>query len=80
LRQQDPSHRGVLPYKACLPKSGAARRRSISASYTVAGPQSLARSIPLIKRVMEEAALPDVALAVPLAVDCRSADNWDEAH
>jgi DNA polymerase-1 len=29
---------------------------------------------------MEEAPLPAVALTVPLAVDARAADNWDEAH
>jgi len=30
--------------------------------------------------VMEEAPHPAVALAVPLQVDARAADNWDEAH
>jgi DNA polymerase I len=38
------------------------------------------RTIPVIKRVMEEAPLPAVALAVPLHVDAHAADNWDEAH
>jgi DNA polymerase-1 len=38
------------------------------------------RTIPVIKRVMEEAPLPAVALTVPLQVDARAADNWDEAH
>jgi len=33
-----------------------------------------------IKRVMEGAALPAVALTVPLVVDARAALNWDEAH
>lgn len=37
-------------------------------------------SIPVIKQVMENAARPAVALHVPLAVDARAADNWDEAH
>ncbi len=32
------------------------------------------------KRVMERAADPAVALAVPLRVDARAALNWDEAH
>jgi DNA polymerase-1 len=31
-------------------------------------------------RVMERAAEPAVALSVPLQVDARAADNWDEAH
>jgi DNA polymerase-1 len=38
------------------------------------------RAIPLIKRVMEGAAEPAVALSVPLVVEARAAANWDEAH
>ncbi len=37
-------------------------------------------AIPLIRRVMEQAALPAVELKVPLQVDARAAANWDEAH
>ncbi|MDQ3126456.1 MAG: DNA polymerase I [Pseudomonadota bacterium] len=37
-------------------------------------------AIALIKRVMEGAAEPAVALTVPLVVDARAAGNWDEAH
>ncbi len=40
----------------------------------------VAKTLPVIKRVMEEAPLPAVALAVPLAVDAHAADNWEEAH
>jgi DNA polymerase I len=40
----------------------------------------IARTLPVVKRVMEEAPLPAVALSVPLQVDARAADNWDEAH
>jgi DNA polymerase-1 len=29
---------------------------------------------------MENAAMPAVALSVPLQVDARAAHNWDEAH
>jgi DNA polymerase-1 len=32
------------------------------------------------RQVMERAALPVVALSVPLVVDARAASNWDEAH
>jgi DNA polymerase-1 len=32
------------------------------------------------KRVMEGATHPVVQLSVPLVVDARAADNWDEAH
>ncbi|PZU76215.1 MAG: DNA polymerase I [Brevundimonas sp.] len=38
------------------------------------------RAIAVIKRVMENAAEPAVALSVPLVVDARAAANWDEAH
>ncbi len=37
-------------------------------------------TIPIIKDVMEGAPHPAVALNVPLQVDARAADNWDEAH
>ena len=40
----------------------------------------VAATIKLVKRVMEEAPLPAVALSVPLQVDARAAKNWDEAH
>ncbi|WP_332676570.1 DNA polymerase I [Brevundimonas sp.] len=37
-------------------------------------------AIVVIKRTMEGAAEPAVALTVPLVVDARAAGNWDEAH
>jgi DNA polymerase-1 len=37
-------------------------------------------AIAVIRRVMEGAAEPAVALTVPLVVDARAAGNWDEAH
>ncbi|CAN7563669.1 DNA polymerase I [Rhizobium sp. LjRoot254] len=37
-------------------------------------------AIPVIRQVMEHAAMPAVDMAVPLAVDARAARNWDEAH
>jgi DNA polymerase-1 len=37
-------------------------------------------AIAVIKRVMETAAEPAVALSVPLEVEARAAANWDEAH
>jgi DNA polymerase I len=40
----------------------------------------VAPTLAVVKRVMEDAPLPAVALTVPLAVDARAADNWDEAH
>jgi DNA polymerase-1 len=38
------------------------------------------KTLPVIKRVMEEAPMPAVSLQVPLQVDARAAHNWDEAH
>jgi DNA polymerase-1 len=38
------------------------------------------RTLPVVTRVMEYAPLPAVSLAVPLQVDARAANNWDEAH
>ncbi len=38
------------------------------------------RAIPVIRHVMENAAMPAVNLAVPLVVEARAAKNWDEAH
>jgi len=37
-------------------------------------------AVALVKRVMESAAEPAVALTVPLIVDARAAQNWDDAH
>ncbi|MGE3364919.1 MAG: DNA polymerase I, partial [Rhizobiaceae bacterium] len=37
-------------------------------------------TIPIVKQVMETASMPAAALKVPLQVDARAADNWDEAH
>ncbi|MBB4301937.1 DNA polymerase-1 [Rhodobium orientis] len=38
------------------------------------------KTIPVITEIMEKAALPAVQLKVPLQVDARAADNWNEAH
>jgi DNA polymerase I len=37
-------------------------------------------TIPVVRKVMEDAHHPVVQLSVPLHVDARAADNWDEAH
>ncbi|ALK10514.1 DNA polymerase I [Blastochloris viridis] len=36
--------------------------------------------VPIVRKLMIDAALPAVALKVPLQVDARAAANWDEAH
>jgi DNA polymerase-1 len=38
------------------------------------------RTLPVVKKVMEEAPLPALSLSLPLAVDARAAGNWDDAH
>ncbi len=37
-------------------------------------------TLPVIVKVMEEAPLPAVTLSVPLGVEARAAQNWEEAH
>ena len=38
------------------------------------------KTIPVVRKVMEDAPFPAVAMSVPLHVDARAANNWDEAH
>jgi len=38
------------------------------------------KTLPVIRDVMQDAPFPAVAMGVPLHVDARAADNWDEAH
>jgi DNA polymerase-1 len=40
----------------------------------------VAATLPVVKRVMENAPMPALSLHVPLQVDARAAANWDEAH
>jgi len=40
----------------------------------------VSKTLPVVKRVMEDAPMPAVSLSVPLQVDARAAHNWDEAH
>ena len=37
-------------------------------------------TLPVIRHVMENAAMPAVSLRVPLHVDAKAADNWEAAH
>jgi DNA polymerase I len=37
-------------------------------------------TIPIIREIMVNAAMPAISLSVPLQVDARAAHNWDEAH
>ena len=38
------------------------------------------KAIPVIVEVMENASMPALSMKVPLKVDARAAENWDEAH
>ncbi|MNL70720.1 DNA polymerase I [compost metagenome] len=38
------------------------------------------KTLQLVVAVMENAAMPAVSMQVPLKVDARAANNWDEAH
>jgi DNA polymerase I len=40
----------------------------------------VAATLPVVQHVMQDAPFPAVLLSVPLQVDARAADNWDEAH
>ncbi len=40
----------------------------------------VAATLPVVQHVMQDAPFPAVLLTVPLHVDARAADNWDEAH
>jgi DNA polymerase-1 len=38
------------------------------------------KTLPVVKKAMEDAPLPALSLSVPLQVDARAAHNWDAAH
>jgi DNA polymerase-1 len=40
----------------------------------------VAATLPVVRHVMQDAPFPAVLLSVPLQVDARAANNWDEAH
>jgi DNA polymerase I len=40
----------------------------------------VAATLPVVQRVMQDAPFPAVILSLPLHVDARAAENWDEAH
>jgi DNA polymerase I len=42
--------------------------------------EEVAATLPVVQHVMQDAPFPAVVLSVPLHVDARAADNWDEAH
>ncbi|MGX9430804.1 MULTISPECIES: DNA polymerase I [Bradyrhizobium] len=42
--------------------------------------EEVAATLPVVQHVMQDAPFPAVILSLPLQVDARAANNWDEAH
>jgi DNA polymerase I len=42
--------------------------------------EEVAATLPVVQHTMQDAPFPAVLLSLPLHVDARAADNWDEAH
>src|SRR5712664_2428541 len=40
----------------------------------------VAKTLPVVEKVMAQAPMPALSLSVPLAVEARAAHNWDETH
>jgi DNA polymerase-1 len=38
------------------------------------------KTLPIVSKIMADAPMPALSLQVPLQVEARAADNWDEAH
>ena len=75
--------RAMIRMDAALARDGSRRAcycKCMTNSSSRCRDGEIARTLPVIKRVMEEAPHPAIALAVPLKVDARAADNWEEAH
>ncbi|PZN95151.1 MAG: DNA polymerase I, partial [Alphaproteobacteria bacterium] len=75
--------RAMMRMRAALADAGLSTRMLLQVhdELVFEAPEAEAdRAIVVIKRVMEKAAEPAVALSVPLVVEARAAANWDEAH
>jgi len=42
--------------------------------------EEVAATLPVVQKVMQDAPFPAIILSLPLQVDARAANNWDEAH
>jgi DNA polymerase-1 len=75
--------RAMVRMDAALAKAGLSARMLLQVhdELIFETPQAEAEAtMPVVRTVMENAAMPAVALRVPLQVDARAASNWDEAH
>ncbi len=76
--------RAMIRMPGALAEAGLAQVRmllQVHDELVFEAPQAdVAKAMPIIKRVMEQATLPLLSLNVPLTVECAAGDNWDEAH
>ena len=75
--------RAMIRIEPALDKAGLSARMLLQVHDELifeAAEDEVEESIPVIRAVMENAAMPARALSVPLHVDARAANNWDEAH
>ena len=76
--------RAMMRMDAALEKAGLAGTRmllQVHDELIFEAPEAeVEAAIPVIRDVMENAAMPALAMKVPLHVDARAARNWDEAH
>ena len=75
--------RAMTRMDAALGKAGLSARMLLQVHDELvfeAPEEEVAATLPLVTSVMEQAAMPALALAVPLRVDARAAANWEAAH
>ncbi|CAM5474559.1 DNA polymerase-1 [Aquamicrobium terrae] len=75
--------RAMVRMDAALAKAGLSARMLLQVHDELifeTAEEEVEATIPVVRDVMENAPMPAVSLDVPLKVDARAADNWDEAH
>ena len=76
--------RAMVRMEDALEREGLARTRMLLQVHDElifeAPEDEVEAAIPVIRDVMENAAMPALSMRVPLHVDARAAHNWDEAH
>ncbi|MEZ5872941.1 MAG: DNA polymerase I [Nitratireductor sp.] len=75
--------RAMVRMEAALLKEGLSARMLLQVHDELifeTAEEEVEATIPVIRKVMVDAPFPALSLSVPLQVDVRAADNWDEAH
>src|SRR6185369_13674062 len=75
--------RAMIRMDAALEKAGLSARMLLQVHDELifeAEEAEVEATIPVVRRVMENAPMPAISMSVPLHVDARAANNWDEAH